>query len=154
MKRTIAVSLLALFLAAPAFAETVKLRSKVGEINTVTGFVRLFRLNEKTQDVEPIRVDVDERSAQFGGFDSLRELSVGDEVYAEINYNEFSHEYKALHIDLIVKRYPNLVSFSPRYQQPLVAGGNPLYQNAVEEEPLQRQPLQSGSQKVGENHPS
>lgn len=150
MKRILLFSVLMVLASTAAQAETIRLKSKVGEVNTTAGFVRLFLVNPQRNAIEPIRVDVD-RSTQFGGFDALRELSAGDEVYATVNYNEYRHEYKALQIGLLVKRGPGLISTpAPRYQPPLVSSGVRLFQNIVEEEPVRKEPIQTDAKKIGE----
>ena len=128
----------AFFVAVPAQAETFKLKSKIADINTIAGYLKLYRFNAQTGNVEQIKVSVAE-STQFEGFRSLRDLSRGDEVLAEIHHDEFSHEYDAMQIGLVHRRIqPVPAQAIPLFQPPLVSGGGRLYQNYIEEEPIKK----------------
>ena len=141
MKRfnSMLVSAMIIFLASvpSASAATFRLKSKIADVNTSANYLKLYRLNAQTDTIEEVKVDVD-ASTQFQGFDSLRELTRGDEVSVEVNYNEFHSEYQALQIGLLAKGGPRfLTTPPPAFHPPLISGGIPLFQNAIEEEPIQ-----------------
>ena len=120
-----------------ALAATFRVKSKIADINTATNYLKLYLLNTQTDTIEEIKVEVD-ASTQFQGFNSLRDLTQGDEVSAEVNYNEFHSEYQALQIGLLTKRESGLLTTPlPAFHPPLISSGSPLFQNAIEEKPIQ-----------------
>ena len=150
MKRSIVVPIVAamVFLAAvpQASAATFWIKSKVVDVNTATNYLKLYRLNEQTDTVEEIKVGVD-ASTQFQGFDSLLQLTPGDEVSVQVNFSEFHSEYQALLIGLsaTARRGPRFVTAPPpNFSPALVSGGARLFQNAIEEKPNPITPKKAG----------
>lgn len=80
-----------------ASAGIIQVKSKVTDVNSTFNYLNVDRLNPQTHKTEEIKIDV-ERGTHFQGFESLRDLKIGDPVSIEADYNAFTHEWKALSI--------------------------------------------------------
>jgi len=87
-----------LLLAVSAYAEIAQIKSKIAEVNTPGKYLKVYHLDPPTDKTEEIRVDVDGGTIFDGGISSLEDLQKDDEVSIEADYNNFTHEWKALSI--------------------------------------------------------
>ena len=77
-----------------AYSEMVQVKSKITDVSTLSNYLKVDRLDPRTGKIEEIKINV-HRSTHFEGFRSLRDLSIGDEISVEADYNAYTHEWKA-----------------------------------------------------------
>ncbi len=142
-KQTVVILTALLCAAGTAHADTGRLKSKVADVNTTAGYLKLFHLNKPTNNVEEIKVNTGPNT-RYEGADSLRDISAGDEVMVEFNHDPYSNDWQALEIELVQKREPPFI-LSPggfpsapplsgaNAPAPIISPGMRLFQNEVEE---------------------
>jgi hypothetical protein len=100
MKRYAIVLAVLMAVCRPAFADSVFIKSKVVEVNTTSNYLKAYWLNPQTEDTEEIRIDV-LPSTLFKNAGSLSALKTGDEITAQTNYDNFTHEWTAIEITFV-----------------------------------------------------
>jgi len=80
--------------ASVAVAERIEIKSKVMEVNSSSGYIKVDSLNQ-SGEMKEIKINI-ERNTLFNIYQSIQDVKVGDNVTIDADFNAFSHEWKAI----------------------------------------------------------